>query len=151
MEGFQEDGQVAEFGKEKAVNPLGVAVLGAALALRAVAWPTPVAAQAIRPGDDRAPASTRGAVLVYTAPTSGTWGPSRIAPPTFAFGKPAEVLVAVPGGYVVRQELPLEDALAHATYVSQQVGHPIPVTIPDPAGGPARIEYVGRSWDDVGK
>jgi hypothetical protein len=91
------------------------------------------------------------AILQYAAPTSSTWGPSAVAPPTFAFGKPAEVLLVVPGGYVVRQEMPLEDAIAHATYVSRQIGQPIAVTIPDPAGGPARVEYVGRSWGDVGK
>ena len=36
----------------------------------------------------------------------------------------------VPGGYVVRQEAPLEQALAQAAYVSQQLGHPVAVTIP---------------------
>ena len=53
------------------------------------------------------------------------------------------VLLVVPGGYVVRQEILLEQAIRHATYVSQQVGYPIAVTIPNPAGGPPRVEYVG--------
>jgi hypothetical protein len=87
-------------------------------------------------------------VLEYTAPTSATWGPTAGAPPTFAFGKPAQVLLVVPGGYLVRQEVPLEEAIGHATYVSQTIGHPIAVTIPDPAGGPARVEYVGTSRSD---
>jgi hypothetical protein len=91
------------------------------------------------------------AILEYAAPTSATWGPSVAAPPTFAFGKPAQVLLQVPGGYVVRQEVPLEDAIEHATYVTRQLGRPIPVTIPDPAGGPARIEYVDNSRADAGK
>jgi hypothetical protein len=90
-------------------------------------------------------------ILQYAAPTSATWGPSPAAPPTFAFGKPAEVLLVIPGGYVVRQEMPHEDAILHAEYVSRQIGQPITVTIPDPAGGPARVEYIGRSGGDVGK
>jgi hypothetical protein len=96
------------------------------------------------------PMATTG-VRACTAPTSATRGPSVGAPPTFAFGKPAEVLLVVPGGYVVRQAMPLEDAIAHATYVSRQIGQPIAVTIPDPAGGPARVEYVGTSGGDVGR
>jgi hypothetical protein len=91
------------------------------------------------------------AILQYAAPTSATWGPSAGAPPTFAFGKPAEVLLVVPGGYVVRQLMPLEDAMQHAEYVSKQIGQPIAVTIPDPSGGPARVEYVGRTGGDVGR
>jgi hypothetical protein len=87
-------------------------------------------------------------VLEYTAPASATWGPTAGAPPTFAFGQPAQVLLVVPGGYLVRQAFPLEQAIAHAAYVSQQIGHPIPVTIPDPAGGPARVEYVGTPRND---
>jgi hypothetical protein len=51
--------------------------------------------------------------------------------------------VVVAGGYVVRQTMPLEQAIEHAAYVSRQLGHPIAVTIPDPAGGPPRVEYVG--------
>jgi hypothetical protein len=98
-----------------------------------------------------AQAGSRVGILQYSAPVSATWGPSPAAPPTFAFGKPAEVLLVVPGGYVVRQELPLEDAMEHATYVARQIGQPVAVTIPDPAGGPARIEYVGISGGDVGR
>jgi hypothetical protein len=90
-------------------------------------------------------------VLEYAAPASATWGPSVGAPPTSAFGKPATVLLVVPGGYVVRQEVPLEDAIAHASYVSGQIGQPIAITIPDPAGGPPRIEYVGTSRSDHGR
>jgi hypothetical protein len=96
-----------------------------------------------------AQADKRVGILQYSAPASATWGPSAAGPPAFAFGKPAEVLLIVPGGYMVRQELPLEDAIEHATYVSRQIGQPVAVTIPDPAGGPARIEYVGSG--DVGK
>jgi hypothetical protein len=121
------------------------ALLGMSLA------PAPVRAQAVRPGTDRPAAPTPRAVIVYTAPTSGTWGPSAGAPPTFAFGKPAEVLLIVPSGYVVRQEGPLEETMAHAAYVSRQLGQPVAVTIPDPAGGPPRVEYVGSSAGDLGK
>jgi hypothetical protein len=58
------------------------------------------------------------------------------------------MMLVIPGGYVVRQEVPLEQAIEHATYVSGQVGQPITVTIPDPAGGPARVEYVGTFRND---
>ena len=100
---------------------------------------------------DARPARSVVAVLQYVAPASATWGPSPAAPPSFAFGKPAEVLLVVPGGHVVRQGMPLEDAIAHATYVARQIGQPMAVTIPDPAGGPARVEYVGTAGGDVGK
>jgi hypothetical protein len=134
------------------VTSFAVVLLGAALALGVGAWPAPLVAQGTRGGDDRTPAPGGVAVIVYTAPTSGTWGPSATALPTFAFGKPAEVLLVVPGGYVVRQEAPLEQALAQAAYVSQQLGHPVAVTIPDPAGGPPRVEYVGGTHSgDPGK
>jgi hypothetical protein len=86
--------------------------------------------------------------LEYTAPTSATWGPTAGAPPTFAFGKPAQVLLVTPGGYLVRQALPLEEARVHGEYVSQQIGQPIAVTIPDPAGGPPRLVYFGTSRND---
>ena len=88
------------------------------------------------------------AILEYAAPTSATWGPSPTAPPTFAFGKPAQVLLVIPGGYVVRQEIPLDEVTKHAAYVSAQIGQPVAVTIPDPAGGPARVEYVGTPRND---
>jgi hypothetical protein len=129
----------------------GGAMLGAALALGCVAWSAPAAAQAGRPVGEAAPASTLRATIVYTAPTSGTWGPSPTALPTHAFGKPAQVLQVVTGGYVVQQEAPIEEAMVHATYVSQQLGQPVTVTIPDPAGGPPRVESIGRSSGDVGK
>jgi hypothetical protein len=45
----------------------------------------------------------------------------------------------------------VDQAMEHARYVSQQIGRPVAVTIPDPAGGPSRIEYVGTHWGDVGK
>jgi hypothetical protein len=133
------------------VTSFAVVLLGAALAFAAGAWPPPLVAQGTRKGADRTPAPGGVAVLVYTAPTSGTWGPSATALPTFAFGKPAEVLQVVPGGYVVRQAAPLEQALVHAAYVSQQLGHPVAVTIPDLAGGPPRVEYVGTHFGDLGK
>jgi hypothetical protein len=82
------------------------------------------------------------AIVQYVAPTSGTWGPSPTAPPTMAFGKPAEVLLVVSGGYVVRQVLPVDEAIAHATYVARQIGQSVAVMIPDPAGGPTRLEVV---------
>ena len=88
------------------------------------------------------------AILEYAAPASATWGPSPTGPPTFAFGKPAQVLLVIPGGYVVRQEIPLDEVTKHAAYVSAQIGQPVAVTIPDPAGGPARVEYVGTSRND---
>jgi hypothetical protein len=110
--------------------------------------PAPALAQAARPGADWAPPPAGTAVLQYTAPTSATWGPSAGAPPTFAFGKPAEVVLLVPGGYVVRQVMPLAEAMQHAAYVSRQIGQPIAVVIPDPAGGPARVEYVDSSLGD---
>ena len=78
-------------------------------------------------------------------------GAAATALPTFAFGRPAQVLAVVPGGYVVQQEVPLEQAIEQATYVSQQLGYPVAVTIPDPAGGPPRIEYIGTHWGDLGK
>jgi hypothetical protein len=149
VEGHTEDGQVAEivtecrYGAEVAVKPHGVVMLGAALAFTAFAWPAPMVAQAVRPGSDRAPEWASGASMTYTAPTSATWGPTAGTPPTFAFGKPAEVLLVLPDGYLVRQTMPAEQAIEHATYVSRQLGHPIAVTIPDPAGGPPRVEYVG--------
>src|SRR5262245_26026417 len=118
------------------MTSFGGAVLGAVLALGATAWSAPAVAQAGR------------ATIEYTAPTSATWGPSPAAPPTVAFGKPAQVLLVVPGGYIVRQELPPEEAIVHAMYVSGQIGQPIAVTIADPAGGPARVEYVGTSRND---
>jgi hypothetical protein len=130
------------------VKPHGIATLAAALVLNAVVWPAAVFAQTVRPGADVLTPSTPGAVMEYTAPTSATWGPSAAASPTFAFGEPAEVRLVVPGGYVVRQTMPLDQAIAHATYVSRQLGHPIAVTIPDPTGGPARVEYVGASRND---
>jgi hypothetical protein len=124
-------------------------VLVSTVALGASLAPAPGVAQVSRLGTG--PMSQAGnpvAILEYVAPTSATWGPSAAGPPTFAFGKPAQVLLMVPGGYLVRQEVPLEQAIVHATYVSGQVGQPIAVTIPDPAGGPARVEYVGTSRND---
>ena len=125
------------------MTSFAVVVLGAGLAVGAGAGSGPV-------GSDT-PTPARRAIIVYTAPTSGTWAPSAAAVPTFAFGKPAEVLLVVPGGYVVRQEGPLEQVIEQATYVSRQVGHPIAVMIPNPAGGPPRVEYVGRDSGDLGK
>ena len=125
------------------MTSFAVVVLGGVLALGAGAWPGPAGAET--------PTPARRAIIVYTAPTSGTWAPSAAALPTFAFGKPAEVLLVVPGGYVVRQEAPLEQAIEQANYVSRQLGYPIAVTIPDPAGGPPRVEYVGTYWGDLGK
>ena len=110
--------------------------------------PTAVLAVSLAPVPAYAQHSPPVAILEYAAPASATWGPSPGAPPTSAFGKPAQVLLVIPGGYVVRQEVPLEEAMKHATYVSGQIGQPIAVTIPDPAGGPARIEYVGTSRND---
>jgi hypothetical protein len=124
----------------KRVRPHTVILIPGALILLVAAAAGPAAAQPSPPGQK--------AILQYVAPTSATWGPSPAAPPTFAFGKPAQVLLVVPGGYVVYQEVPLEQAIAHATYVSGQVGQPIAVTIPDPAGGPPRVEYVGASRPD---
>jgi hypothetical protein len=91
------------------------------------------------------------AILEYEAPASGTWGPSPGRTPTFAFGRPAEVRHVTRDGYQVRQEMAVDQAMEHARYVSQQIGRPVAVTIPDPAGGPSRIEYVGTHWGDVGK
>ena len=125
------------------MTSFAVVGLGGVLALGAGAWPGPVGAETSTPA--------RRAIIEYTAPISGTWAPSAGALPTFAFGKPAEVLLVVPGGYVVRQEAPLEQAIEQATYVSRQLGYPIAVTIPDPAGGPPRVEYVGTYWGDLGK
>lgn len=129
--------------RRDSVTSFAVSALGAALAFGAVAWPGPVGAETSTPAH-------RG-FIGYTAPASGTWAPSAGALPTFAFGKPAEVLLVVPDGYVVRQELPLEQAVEQATYVSRQLGYPIAVTIPNPAGGPPRVEYVGAYWGDLGK
>jgi hypothetical protein len=126
-----------------------VVVLWGVLALGVGAWPAPVGAESARQG--AAPTAALRATIEYAAPVSGTWAPSAGALPTFAFGKPAEVLLVVPGGYVVRQEAPLEQAIEQANYVSRQLGYPIAVTIPNPAGGPPRVEYVGRNWGDLGK
>ena len=125
------------------MTSFAISALGAALVLGAGAWPGPVGAETSTPA--------RRATIEYAAPVSGTWAPSAGALPTFAFGKPAEVLLVVPGGYVVRQEAPLEQMIEQATYVSRQVGYPIAVMIPNPAGGPPRVEYVGRHWGDLGK
>jgi hypothetical protein len=125
------------------VTSFAVSALGAALTLGAGGWPGPVGAETSTPA--------HRAIIEYTAPVSSTWAPSAGALPTFAFGKPAEVLLVVPGGYVVRQEVPLEQAVEQATYVSRQLGYPIAVTIPNPAGGPPRVEYVGRYWGDLGR
>ena len=129
------------------MTSFAVVVLGAALALGAGAWPAPAG------GGDTVPTLTPAhrAIIGYTAPVSSTWAPSAGALPTFAFGKPAEVLLVVPGGYVLRQEVPLEQAIEQATYVSRQLGYPIAVTIPNPTGGPPRVEYVGTYWGDLGK
>ena len=98
------------------------------------------------------PAAAPGTVVLeYTAPTSGTWGPTAGALPTHAFGLPAQVLQVVPGGYTVRQELPVERGLQHAEYVAKQLGHSITVVIPDPAGGPPYIMSVGRDPGDFGR
>jgi hypothetical protein len=115
---------------------------GALILLAAVAA-GPAVAQPGLPG--------QRAVLVYWAPTSATWGPSPTDLPSFAFGRPAEVLLLVPGGYHVRQEVPVEHAIVQAAYVAEQLGYPIAVTIPDPAGGPPRVTYVGRQWGDLDK
>lgn len=132
------------------MTSFAVVVLGAALALGAGDdRPAPGGAEGTRQGALPTPAPR--ATIQYTAPVSGTWAPSAGALPTFAFGKPAEVLLVVPGGYIVRQEGPLEQTIEQANYVSRQVGYPIAVTIPDPAGGPARVEYVGTYWGDLGK
>ena len=131
------------------MTSFAVVVLGAVLALGAGAWPVPAGAEGTRQGTLPTPA--RRSTIEYTAPVSGTWAPSAGALPTFAFGRPAEVLLVVPGGYVVRQEAPLEQAIEQANYVSRQVGYPVAVTIPDPAGGPPRVEYVGSYWGDLGK
>lgn len=131
------------------MTSFAVVVLGAALALGAGDdRPAPGGAEGTRQGALPTPAR---ATIEYTAPVSGTWAPSAGALPTFAFGKPAEVLLVVPGGYIVRQEGPLEQTIEQANYVSRQVGYPIAVTIPDPAGGPPRVEYVGTYWGDLGK
>ena len=122
-------------------------MLGAALVF-SVFGPALAIAQAGRLDVQGMPAAASGAVIVYTAPASATWGPSPGAPPTFAFGKPAEVLLVVPGGYVVQQRMPAEQAMEHATYVSGQLGQTITVTIPDPAGGAPRVEYVGTVRND---
>jgi len=90
-------------------------------------------------------------ILVYTAPPSAIWTPSPGSPSVFAFGQPARVLQILPGGYVVQQELPLEQARVHAAYVSQQLGQPVTITIPDPAGGPTRIEEIGTARGDTGR
>jgi hypothetical protein len=105
------------------------------------------------PGHAQGDPSTAGptgeiAILQYVAPTSGTWGPPGATLPTAAFGRPAEVLLVVPDGYVVRQRVPVAQAIQHATYVSQQIGQPIAVMIPDPAGGPPRLVHVGTPRND---
>jgi hypothetical protein len=131
--------------KRRAGVSLLMNLLGSAAALGVSLAPAP--------GLTQSHSSTTGptgemAILQYSAPTSATWGPPGSAVPTAAFGKPAEVLLVVPGGYVVQQRVPLEQAVEHATYVSQQIGQPIAVTIPDPAGGPPRVVYVGASRND---
>jgi hypothetical protein len=97
----------------------------------------------------QAPTGRPVAILEYPVAASATWGPSPGAPPTFALGRPVQVLRVIPGGYVVREEVPLEGAIQYARDVSRQLGYPVLVTIPDPAGGPPRVESVGTG--DVGK
>ena len=131
------------------MTSFAVVGLAGVLALGAGAWPGPAGAEGTR--QEAVPTSALRATIEYAAPVSGTWAPSTGALPTFAFGKPAEVLLVVPGGYIVRQEGPLERTIEQAHYVSRQVGYPIAVTIPDPAGGPPRVEYLGTYWGDLGK
>jgi hypothetical protein len=133
------------------VGRLRVALVPAVV-LGTILAPAPGLAQSdLVPARPTPQGGNAAAILLYAAPASATWGPSATGPPTHAFGKPAQVLMRTVDGYMVRQEMPLEDAMRHAAYVSQQIGQAIAVTIPDPAGGPARIEYVGRSSGDLGR